>query len=614
VAQGRIRGTILGLGLCLLSGVGAWGASTSMTGTDFWLAFLPNYPPELGPNNLALYITSVQGATGSVNIASLGVNLPFTVAANGATTVAIPTTIPLGDGTSYELVENKGIEVSASNPVAVYGLNNEIYTSDGFLCLPDQTLDTDYYTLGYYDTTGSDLGVVAWKDNTTLTITLPIAFDNHAAGVPYTVPLNQGQTYFLWVNEATLCVNFPSLCPLGTPPQLDLSGTHIQSNNPVAVYAGDVCADVPITQPTCDILVEQMFPTSLWGQEYLSVPLGTRTGGDTFRVLASQNNTSVSVNGANVATLNQGTFWEGILSSASMIQASAPVLVGQYADGQFQDGDSNSDSSEMLLQPLGLFGDDYILSPDTVDFTVNQANLVVPAAAVGAVTINGVPVPAASFSAIGASGYFGAAVTLTCAVCLLDSPLPMGVSAYGWGAQNAYSYPGGSCSPPSPTATFSWTPTATPSATPTASPTATPSISPTFSITPTFSVTPSFSVTSTITPTSTASPTATATPPPLLLTPHFPNPNPAGSGGVWLPYTISTDAWVDLEVFDVAGEKVRGWNSDPDFEFTGDHERYWDLRNSAGADTASGVFLVRIHARSPRDENATVWEKCAVLR
>ena len=170
--------------------------------------------------------------------------------------------------------------------------------------------------------------------------------------------------------------------------------------------------------------------------------------------------------------------------------------------------------------------------------------------------------------------------------------------------------------PGTPTPTPSITTTSTPSGTPSNSGTPTPSASPSATATnsPTATLSPTMSVSPTHTLSSTVTPTFSPTPLPLLLTPHYPNPNPAGSEGIWLPYTISTPAWVDLEVFDVAGEKVRSFDTDPDFEAAGDHERYWDLRNSSGTQVASGIFLVRIHARSPRNEQASVWEKCAVVR
>lgn len=67
-----------------------------------------------------------------------------------------------------------------------------------------------------------------------------------------------------------------------------------------------------------------MLPVEAWGTEYLSVPLALRTG-DTFRILADQDDTVVTINGAAVATLNAGEFFETTLRTASRISANQPV-------------------------------------------------------------------------------------------------------------------------------------------------------------------------------------------------------------------------------------------------------------------------------------------------
>jgi hypothetical protein len=149
---------------------------------------------------------------------------------------------------------------------------------------------------------------------------------------------------------------------------------------------------------------------------------------------------------------------------------------------------------------------------------------------------------------------------------------------------------------------------------PTPVPTATISPIPN-SPTPTYTrtVSPSVTVTPSITNTFTQSETLTPVPPALLLTPHDPNPDPATGGSVWLPYTINAAADVSITIFDVAGEQVRTFSQDPEYNTVGDHERQWDLMNTSGQGVASGVFLARIVAKAG-NVTQTVWEKCAVAR
>ena len=58
------------------------------------------------------------------------------------------------------------------------------------------------------------------------------------------------------------------------------------------------------------------------------------------------------------------------------------------------------------------------------------------------------------------------------------------------------------------------------------------------------------------TATSTITNTLTPTPAPLLLNPHHPNPDPAGPGGVWLPFSISVAAKITVKVYDISGELI----------------------------------------------------------
>jgi hypothetical protein len=132
--------------------------------------------------------------------------------------------------------------------------------------------------------------------------------------------------------------------------------------------------------------------------------------------------------------------------------------------------------------------------------------------------------------------------------------------------------------------------------------------------TPSRTPSPTLTVSPTITPTFTVSPTRTATPIPLLLTPHYPNPDPTGPAGVWLPYTLSTNAKMDFKVFDVSGELVRHLDAAPPRQGPGTHEQHWDLSNDAGRTVSSGVYLCKIRAVSDLGDDVYVWERFAVLR
>ena len=64
----------------------------------------------------------------------------------------------------------------------------------------------------------------------------------------------------------------------------DLTGTYVESTRPVSVFCGTVWTSIS-SEFMGDHLVEQLPPSSSWGQEFVTAPIITRTGGDIFRVL-----------------------------------------------------------------------------------------------------------------------------------------------------------------------------------------------------------------------------------------------------------------------------------------------------------------------------------------
>ena len=103
---------------------------------------------------------------------------------------------------------------------SVYGLNRTRETSDAYLAQPTDTQGTRYRVMGYGGLAGSLFSVVASRNGTDVTVTPSVAVDEHAAGAPFTVRLNAGETYEL---EATA----------GS----DLTGTLVASTAPLRFSA-----------------------------------------------------------------------------------------------------------------------------------------------------------------------------------------------------------------------------------------------------------------------------------------------------------------------------------------------------------------------------------------
>jgi hypothetical protein len=385
-------------------------------GTEFWTAFGSNVSP--GTNYI--YLSGNTATSATVSVPGISFTQDVSITPGTVASVAVPGST-LG---TVDSPQDLGIHITAGAPVSVYGLEDVVFSSDGFTALPVSAIGTDYYALGY-DTGGlsSDFQVVGTTAGTTVTITPTSTAGGHTGGVPYTVQLNAGQVYQL----------------TGAP----LTGTHISSTSPVSVLSGNQCVDIPVGYAYCNYIAEQLPPTSEWGTDFVTEPLATRTKGDTFRVMADTNGTTVTINGANVATLDAGKYYETQLTTASVVHSSAPVLVAQFSDSTTYDGAGNADPSEMLVPPDQQFLNSYTVSTAPDSRFTNYLNVVAPTVEVGSVMLNGTAIPASSFSAISGSNFSGAQLPVATGTYTVTGPQAFGLFSYGFGITDAYSEPGG---------------------------------------------------------------------------------------------------------------------------------------------------------------------------
>jgi RHS repeat-associated protein len=414
------------------------GGALDSLGTRFFVGFQRNLLPLFGGSpDLSITITSAVDTSGAVIIPGFSTSyLTYDVNAGESTTIDLSGvgTILLNGRT-----ENRGVIVTAVDEVAVYGLNQFTDSTDGFTALPIDTLGTDYRVMAYPNTVqllgdgGSTLAVVATEDNTLVTITPADSAGPNLAGVPFTITLNKAQLYQLYASAANAN---------GGANLHDLTGTTITSTAPIAVYGGNTAAYVPTGFGAADHLVEQMTPVQTWGTQFLTTPLATRSGGDTLRILAHQDNTEVRINGTLVATLNAGQVHEQIVTDASYVVTSHPALVAQLAHGSTFDG-ATGDPLMMLVPPFEQYQNAYTMTTPSAGINSNFANLIVPATAVGWVQLDGQPIPATEYSPIGNSGFSAAALPISVGSHNFSSPQPIGVSIYGFDGFDSYGYFGG---------------------------------------------------------------------------------------------------------------------------------------------------------------------------
>jgi gliding motility-associated-like protein len=308
--------------------------SFSQLDTLFWFA-----APEVSINSnfdrpILLRISTLNQASNvtidqPANPTFVPINL--TIPATSTQTVDLTTWIDQIENKPPNQVLNYGIRVRSSSPVTMYyevasyscNCNPEIFALKG-----QNALGTDFFIpsqnfldngASYSPVPYNSFDIVATTNNTIVTITPSQNIVGHTANVPFTITLNKGETY--------------SATATSTLANLHLSGSRVTSTLPIAItIKDDLLAGTPFGG-CADLGGDQSIPLSIIGKEYIIVRGFLNAPYDQVFVLATQNNTTVSVNGTIVTTLNAGQTYNYAIGAANSayIVASNPVYVLQMS-------------------------------------------------------------------------------------------------------------------------------------------------------------------------------------------------------------------------------------------------------------------------------------------
>lgn len=340
----------------------------------------------VAPNaSLFLFGNAGQAATVS-NQAGFSQNV--VLGADGFFSLSIPSAYQQS-GTG---IRNTGFEVTSSNALAAYFINRASASTDMSYLLDSSALGKNYVVasqgVGFGE--GSQIAIHATQDNTAVTLT-------PKGGAPVNVVLNKGQTYKYAGGG------------------VDLTGSFISADKNVAVFSGHSCAQIPGGVTYCDTLLEQAIPTDKLSKSYLlTASRGaeiTPLRSDLVRIIATADNTDVSVNGALVATLNKGQVHEFSISAGAgaKIEASQAVAVAQYLKGGqgVRVGGGGTDPAMSYVPGADTWLDKYRLATPSgaSAFDFNWASIVIDTADLGSLKLDGVAVDTSGFTAIGATGF-----------------------------------------------------------------------------------------------------------------------------------------------------------------------------------------------------------------
>ena len=392
-------------------------AQITTKGKDFWFGFMENYNED----NLTLkvFISSENNASGIISIPQNNWTQNFTVTANQSTIIAIPNNVGHSKGAG---AQKTAIHVTTDNEVNVFAMNYRKESSDGTLVLPTNALGSNYYVMSYTPMINSEFLIIGVEANTKLDIISP-------SGTKSTLMLNKGDAYQFKSKE-------------------DYTGYYISSDaygaRPFAVFSGNQCVNIPPSISACDHIVEQLFPVRSWRRTFVTVPLQTRNG-DTYRILASRNNTEIKINGTSVAALNQGQFYELILKSPSVIVGNYPICVAQYSNGQSYDN-ANADPFMIILSPVDQTRYDITFHVfDFPNISHNYLNVVTKTSCVSTLRLDGAVISSAFSQVPFDPSYSYAQLSISPGSHRLIGNEDCGFNAYvyGYGSYDSYGYSAG---------------------------------------------------------------------------------------------------------------------------------------------------------------------------
>ncbi|XP_065929401.1 uncharacterized protein [Magallana gigas] len=314
-------------------------------GRDFIIGFMEASRALRGDPSripLKLFITTSSLATVSVSISAPyakdiypGENI--TVTKGVVRQVTLPKSLRV-QGTKRS---RKAVHIISSDEIVVFGINSADKSTDGFLGIPVDVLGTQYFVPSFYSNTQrfykSAIVIVATKDRTRLQIKIKstnggiIIFENKKYG-----------------NNDWLNTSISRFGVLQLQCQGDLTGTFVQASQKISVFGGSTVTNIG-AGISRDHIEEQIPPVNVWGKRFAMRPVPD-TNPNLVRVLASEDDTVITINNHHIHTLKTGQFYETRVSSTYFISSNKPVLAVQYVPSGTSGG--HGDPAMTLVPPI----------------------------------------------------------------------------------------------------------------------------------------------------------------------------------------------------------------------------------------------------------------------
>lgn len=377
-------------------------------------------------------------------------------------------------------ISSRAFRITSTAPIVAYQFNvfTNTYSNDASLLLPTNALGKVYRVVGWPAGHPAEINIgglpkildrsyvtiVGVKPNTQVKVRPSWNIKGNGPipatpkGGTITATLGPFDVLNLETDNATLQDDPKTVA--------DLSGTLVQSSEPVVVFSGVESTGAPgsvveiptppgwTTENTCclDHLEDQMFPVESVGTNYVIArsPVRSTTGfrePDILRFVGAAEQATVTTNlpapfdTFNILPGEVKTTWT---QNDVVITATKPVMVGQIlVSNQYVDGANIGDPSLTVFPPVDQFRTEYvILTPGSW-----SQNWVVISAEVGSsVTLDGTDSTSClteSAGTIGQTNYESRRCPLSEGVHRMTGDKPFGITAYGYGNAGSYAFVGG---------------------------------------------------------------------------------------------------------------------------------------------------------------------------
>jgi len=417
--------------------LGVKGAVPDHFGTHFTLAFMTNSHNDGG--YLKIFIATTEKDTDvTITIPSQGYVNKTRIKAHDLQEVVIPAPDQLRiSKKDHGKGVQKVVDIVASEEVGVYAINRRKVSSDAFLALPEDVATQKYIIPSYkgYRTRRTknpgEVAIVAYKDNTEFNIRL-----QGQDLVTHTI--NKGEVFEWFITDPD--------------ENDDLTGAVITSSEPIGVFSGVICANIPNDNGLCDHIVEQIPPLSTWGRKYITAPLTRRLAGDIFRIVSGADNNQITISGETFPLEHEGDYVELDIPSneSHVISCSDSCLVVLYCKGKNIDG-VLADPFMMLIPPIEQYSHEYIFAtPDDEikgkkEFD-NYVTLVVKTEEIAGVKLDNELLADEPWIRVPGSDYSYLIKEITSGIHFAEHESPIvgfGLYVYGFANYDSYGYPGG---------------------------------------------------------------------------------------------------------------------------------------------------------------------------